>query len=82
MDLTFGRRRVLRCMERELAASDPQLVGLFSMFALLERDEQLPGADRLTPGPVPPSQGRHEWLAAAPGCGWPWWIWWPGWHAP
>lgn len=82
MNLSPSRRRALRGMEHDLAASDPQLVSLFSIFSSLERDEQLPGADKPTPRPVRPHPCRRQWLAAAPRSGWPWWIWWPGWHAP
>ena len=45
-------RRILRGIETELARSDPRLAGLFTMFARLTRDEQLPAAEKLKAGPA------------------------------
>jgi hypothetical protein len=84
MSLLFSRRRALRAMERDLAASDPALVGLFTIFTRLERDERQPGAGPVIPSPVPPGSRparAAQRQALPPGYGWTWWTFWPGWDA-
>jgi hypothetical protein len=48
----LGRQRVLRKMERDLAASDPRLMALFSSFTLLAQDEEMPWAEKIVAWPL------------------------------
>jgi hypothetical protein len=67
-------------MERDLAASDPELVALYGMFTALEHNEQMPG-EHEQPADTAPPPGGHPQVADPPGRGCLWWTSWPSWYA-
>jgi len=52
MNVPVRGRRILRGIERDLSGSDPGLARLFSMFTLLTKGEEMPGAEKARAGPV------------------------------
>jgi len=69
-----SRRRALRAIERDLAASDARLARLFSFFGLLHRAEKMPRTEKLRRRPLPSRDRigrlrgslRDRWSAAWP----------------
>ena len=66
MNLRLTRRRALREIERDLAASDPRLDELFLSFTRQARGEKIPGAEKIRTMPLRllarlgPQADRHQ----------------------
>lgn len=65
MGLTARQQRILDGISGALQARDPQLVGMFSTFARLNRNEPLPWREQLVPGPLMRAAGGMR-LTCAP----------------
>ena len=62
MAMTVSERRILDKVKQAIQVSDPQLTSMFTIFSRLNRDEHMPAAERLRPGPP----ARHTaWLLCA-----------------
>jgi hypothetical protein len=78
MNLRLTRRRALRDIERDLAASDPGLDELFLLFTGLPRGGKIPGAEKVRATPLRllarlgPQADRHR--AGEGGRAQPWTI--------
>jgi hypothetical protein len=66
MNLRLTRRRAIREIERDLAASDPRLDELFLSFTRLARGQKIPGGEKIRTMPLRllarlgPQADRHQ----------------------
>jgi hypothetical protein len=65
MGLPARQRRVLGRIETALRGSDPRLVALYSIFARLTRDEDMPRIEQLRHGAAVALSRARLWLSSA-----------------